>query len=87
MAIDVNKLGQLKGKYDFGGGFIIQVSLEGNKIYIQATGQEKEEIFAENQTNFFLKTVDATIEFLIVNGKVSGMFLNQGGKFEAKKIE
>ena len=87
VAIDVNKLGQLKGKYDFGGGFIIQVSLEGNKIYIQATGQEKEEIFAENQTNFFLKTVDATIEFLIVNGKVSGMFLNQGGKFEAKKIE
>lgn len=85
--IDINKLGQLKGKYDFGGGFFIQVSIEGNKIYIQATGQEKEEIFAENESNFFLKTVDATIEFVNISGKVTGMILNQGGKYEAKKVE
>lgn len=87
VTIDSNKLGELKGKYDFGGGFFILVSIEGNKIYIHPTGQEKEEIFAENETNFFSKTVDANIEFTKINGKVSGMILNQGGKYEAKKVE
>lgn len=87
VTVDINKLEQVKGKYDFGGGFFVQVSIEVGKIFMQATGQEKEEIFAENETSFFLKTVDATIEFLYDNGKVTGMVINQGGKYQAKKVE
>jgi hypothetical protein len=33
------------------------------RLFAQATGQEKFEIFAESETKFFLKVVDAQLEF------------------------
>jgi hypothetical protein len=55
----------------------------------QATGQEKFEIFPESETKFFLKVVDAQIEFVKdASGKVTGLILYQGGqKLQAKKIK
>ena len=55
----------------------------------QATGQEKFEVFAETKTRFFLKVVDAQIEFYKDDtGKVTHLVLFQGGqKLEGKKIK
>ena len=52
------------GVYEIQPGFDIVITLEGNKLMSQATGQQKIQIFPESQTKFFLKVVDAQIEFV-----------------------
>jgi hypothetical protein len=51
------------GTYELQPGFDLVVTLEGDQLMTQATGQEKFPIFAESETKFFLKVVDAEIEF------------------------
>lgn len=88
VVIDVKKLELLKGKYDFGAGIIMPVTLKENKLYIKQPNQEKEEIFAENDTTFFSKIIDISFEFIKENDKVSGMIVIAGGlRYESKKIE
>lgn len=55
----------------------------------QATGQQAFQVFPESETKFFLKVVDAQIEFSKdENGKVNGLTLFQGGRtMPAKKIK
>lgn len=81
-------LNRYAGTYDFGNGFQITVTVKDGRIYEQATGQMRLEIFPESETRCFLKIVDATLEFLVdANGKTTGLILHQMGKHEAKKIE
>jgi hypothetical protein len=52
------------------------------------TGQPKVEIFAESETKFFLRVVDAQITFVKdEKGQVTHLVLNQNGEIEAKKIK
>jgi hypothetical protein len=44
-----------------------------------ATGQPEVEFFSEAEDKFFLKVVDAQIEFERVDGNVTGLTLHQGG--------
>jgi hypothetical protein len=54
----------------------------------QATGQESFEIFAESENKFFLKVVDAQIEFVPDQAvKFTKLILYQYGIHEAKKIK
>ncbi len=47
----------------------------------QATNQPKFPIFAESPTEFFLKVVDAQIEFVKNDkGEVTQLILHQGGR-------
>ena len=82
--LDAKKLELLKGTYDFGGGAVVPVILEGNKIYMQM--EEKFEMLPEDDTHFFFKDIDGTVEFIKKEGKVTGVVINRGGKYEAKKI-
>ncbi|WP_271767711.1 serine hydrolase [Aquimarina algiphila] len=77
------------GKYELQPSFIINVTVEGDSIFAQATGQPKFEIFAETELRFFLKVVPAEIVFSKnEEGKVDSLTLNQGGRqMPAKKIE
>jgi hypothetical protein len=77
------------GQYELQPGFIITFTREGNRLFTQATGQPKFEVFAESETKFFLKVVDAQVEFVAdADGKVNKMILNQGGQtLEAKRIK
>ena len=77
------------GDYEIAPKFILKVTKEQNRLFTQATGQEKVEVFAESVTKFFLKAVDAQIEFVKdESGKVTKLILYQGGKkTEAKKIK
>ena len=81
-------LSQYVGEYEIQPGFIIAFTLEGNRLFTQATGQPKFEIFAESDTKFFLKVVDAQVEFVAgQDGKVNKMILYQGGqKIEGKRV-
>jgi hypothetical protein len=77
------------GEYELQPGFILAVTKEGDRLFTQATGQSKFEVFAETETKFFLKVVEASIEFVKDDtGKFSKLILNQGGrKMEAKRIK
>lgn len=87
--LDAKILRQYTGKYELQPGFILTVTLENDRLFTQATGQQKVEIFPESETGFFLKVVDAQITFTKdKDGKVTGLTLHQGGRdLPAKKTE
>ena len=69
------------GTYELAPGFDIVMTLEGNQLMTQATGQPKFPVFAESDTKFFLKVVDAQLEFLKNDkGEVTHVILHQGGR-------
>jgi len=63
IAVPRKILEQYTGTYELRPGFDLVVTLEGDQLMTQATGQPKFPVFAESETKFFLKVVDAEIEF------------------------
>jgi hypothetical protein len=60
--------------------FSITVSLEGEELKAQATGQPQFTIYAERENFFFLKVVDAQLEFVKdEKGTVTALVLHQNG--------
>ena len=87
--VDVSTLKQYVGEYQFAPTFSITVSLDGNQLKAQATGQPQFEVFAEKENVFFYKVVEAKIEFVKdANGVVTEMILYQNGQEpRGKKIK
>jgi hypothetical protein len=57
------------------------MTLENGQLMTQATGQPKFPLFAESETRFFLKVVDAEVDFVKDDkGAVTGLILHQGGR-------
>ncbi|MFB0517509.1 MAG: serine hydrolase [Candidatus Neomarinimicrobiota bacterium] len=77
------------GEYELAPGFSIQVWREDDRLLLRATGQESAEIFPESETMFFLKVVDARIEFVLnETGEATGIILHQGGQqLPGRKIQ
>ncbi len=76
------------GKYDLSPSFAIEVTRKGNQLYIQATGQQKFKVYAKNDTDFFLKVVEAEITFQSKDKGVESLTLYQGGQvIVGKKAE
>ena len=74
-------LAEYVGTYELSPGFDLVVTLEGDQLMTQATGQPKFPVFAESETRFFLKVVDAKIEFVRDGkGAVTDLILHQGGR-------
>ena len=81
-------LKQYTGKYQLAPNFVLTVTTEGNKIFTQATGQPKFEIYPDSETKFYLKVVEAKIEFVKESSKVTKLILYQNGReMPAAKIE
>ena len=79
-AVDRAILARYVGTYELTPDFSITFSLEGNQLMTQATNQPKVPIFPESQTKFFLKVVDAEVEFFSDDkGQVTHMVLHQNG--------
>ncbi len=69
------------GTYQLSPEFAIVMTLEGGQLMTQATGQPKFPLFAESETRFFLKVVDAQVEFFKNDkGEVTHLMLHQGGQ-------
>ena len=69
------------GNYELSPNFSLAVTLEGDQLMTQATGQPKFPVFAESETMFFLKVVDAEVEFFKnEKGEVTHLVLHQGGR-------
>ncbi|MFZ0686580.1 MAG: serine hydrolase [Terriglobales bacterium] len=76
------------GRYELAPNFILTVTRDGDRLFGQATGQSKFEMFPEGDRDYFLKIVDAQITFETDSqGKVTGLVLHQGGDKPAKRIE
>lgn len=81
VAVDSTVLGRYVGEYELVPAFHIVVTQEGKGLFIQATGQSRVPIFAESETGFFLKVVDAQITFVRDStGAVTGLVLHQNGR-------
>ena len=79
--LDTAILKQYVGEYELTPGFIITITLENGSLISQATGQGKAELFAENKNFFFLKVVDAQVEFIKgASNTVEKMELHQNGR-------
>jgi CubicO group peptidase (beta-lactamase class C family) len=69
------------GRYDLAPGFVLTVTREGESLMVQATGQQRFEIFPTSETEFFYKVVDARITFVKgPDGQVDVIVLHQGGR-------
>lgn len=68
------------GEYELAPSFVITISRIGPQLFGQATGQEKFELFAKSNTEFYLKVVPAQITFFSKDGKVESLTLFQNGQ-------
>ena len=77
------------GEYELRPGFILRVYREGEKFMTQATNQNAIEVFAESETVFYPKVMQAKLTFLKdADGKVTSVRLEQGGReIVGKKIK
>ena len=87
--IDEKTAKSYTGKYQLMPNFFMVITADGNKVYEQATGQPKFEIFPESQDKFYMKVVEAKIVFKRdKNGKVNELVLYQSGKvIPGKKVK
>ncbi len=77
------------GNYQLAPNVILTVTRDGNRFFVQLTGQPKFEIFPESDRDYFLKVVDAQVTFVTdSNGHATELILHQGGADQhAKRIE
>jgi CubicO group peptidase (beta-lactamase class C family) len=69
------------GTYELMPGFDLVIRLEGDQLVSQATGQGPAPIFPESDSRFFLKIVDAQIDFVAdASGSITHLVLHQGGR-------
>ena len=79
--IDPALLDRYTGIYEIQPGFSINVTKENDQLMAQATSQQKLPIYPESETKFFLKSVDAQIEFIPDrSGRYTKIKLYQAGR-------
>ncbi len=85
--VDVTKLDAYLGRYDYKPSVMV-VTRDGDQMYGQLTGQEKLKIYPATPTKFFLKVVDAQVDFVLNDdGEVTHVVHHQNGRsFEAPKL-
>jgi len=87
--LDPKILDAYAGEYQLVPGFSLVFTREGDKLFMQPTGQSKVEIFAESETDFFLAVADVQVTFgKDDKGQVNQAILHQNGRnMTAKKIK
>jgi D-alanyl-D-alanine carboxypeptidase len=88
IALDPQLYDRLTGEYELQPGFTIKILRRGDRLISQATGQPEVQLFPESATRFFLKVVDAQVDFVLdAEGRATGLVLHQGGQdLPAKKV-
>lgn len=78
--LDPRRFERCTGFYRHPAGLVMAVTQEGERFFLQLTGQPKVELFAESDSNFFLKVVPAQLTFTPGDdGRVDSLILHQGG--------
>lgn len=80
IAVDPEVLETYLGRYQLTPEFTIEITLDDGALFARATGQSPLRMEAATSTRFFLRAVDAEIEFTLDDaGRVTGLVLHQGG--------
>lgn len=89
ISVNQKTLDKFVGKYQLEPEVFLNVTRRENRLFVKATGQPEVELFAETETNFFLKVAEIEISFKKNDkGEVFQLILHQGGmNSPAKKIE
>lgn len=78
--LDKEILERYVGKYQLAPGAVLAVAMKGDQLTVQLTGQPAFPIFAESETKFFLKVVEAKLTFDVDDsGKPTAVTLHQSG--------
>ncbi len=77
--VDRTVMERYVGVYELSPTFKITVTLGDSGLSVQATNQPAFQVFAESETMFFLKAVEARVEFVLEDGVVAALILHQGG--------
>src|SRR5205823_4417979 len=87
--VDAAVLEKYVGRYQLAPDFILAITRDGDRLYSQATGQRRFEIFAEGPRDFFIKEFDAQLTFVVdADGRTTGLVLHQNGRnVPANRIE
>jgi CubicO group peptidase (beta-lactamase class C family) len=89
IALPIEQLQKYIGTYEIEKEFELKITLVNDQLFAQLTGQNAIPIFAESELLFFLKVVDAQLQFE-KNDKeeiVKLYLLQNGNKIEAKRIK
>jgi len=79
--VDAARLDQLVGRYPLAPTFVLTITREGDALFLQATGQSRFRAYAESDSTFFFKGVDAQLSFTRdATGRASRIVLHQGGR-------
>jgi CubicO group peptidase (beta-lactamase class C family) len=89
IAVSTDVLSKYTGIYELTPQFSITIFVEDGKLFGQATGQQKAQLFPQKKDYFFLKIVDAQLEFTKdESGKINSLTLFQGGQqLKGKKVK
>jgi serine-type D-Ala-D-Ala carboxypeptidase/endopeptidase len=69
------------GRYQLAPNFILDITVRDGAMYVQATAQPMLRLWAESETRFFLKEVDAQVTFeRDASGVATGLVLHQNGQ-------
>ncbi|MBV7516953.1 DUF3471 domain-containing protein [Ensifer sp. ENS12] len=60
--------------------FELTIFRDGDRLFAQATGQDRIEIFPEAEHRFFAKLIDAQISFTVTGTRAGSLTLHQGGR-------
>lgn len=87
--LDPKLLDSYAGEYQLIPSVVFKITREGDKLLAQVTGQERFEILAETETDFFYEVTDAQITFVKDDkGNVTHLVLHQNNRDQqAKKIK
>ena len=81
LTLPVETLERYVGDYEIQPGFVLTVTREGTRLFTQATGQPRFEIFAQSETRFYVKEFPAQLEFVVEGeGPAGSVVLFQGGR-------
>lgn len=87
--LDAKILDRYVGLYELAPNFVLSITREGDRMFGQATGQPKLEIFAADEKKFFAEAINAQLTFQTgEDGRATGLILHQNGiDQEAKRME
>ncbi|MCA1625369.1 MAG: serine hydrolase [Acidobacteria bacterium] len=81
IALDAKTLEKYVGQFQPASGSILTVTLENGKLMRQVGAQPRVELFAESETEFFLKGTDVQITFVKdAQGRVTGQLVRRNGR-------
>jgi len=88
VAVDLKTLATYVGKYELRPGLVLDITLRGDALWAQPTGQSNMRLAAESETNFYVAGAEEI--GLTFNrdsaGRVMSLTLHQGGDRVAKRL-